>query len=597
MRSIQNNIKELRMSLLEVNDLQVQFNTQEGIVTAVKNLSFNIKQGETLGIVGESGSGKSQTVFALMGLQPANAMIKGSAKFEQQQLLNLPDSELNQIRSKKIAMIFQDPMTSLNPYMKVGEQLIEVLRQHNGMGKKQAFNESVAMLEAVKIPDAKQRMNQYPHEFSGGMCQRVMIAMALLCKPQLLIADEPSTALDVTVQAQIMQLLRELQSEFNTAIIMITHDLGVVAGICDNVLVMQNGEMKEYGSADDIFYRPKHPYTLGLLQAVPRLDKDVDSLQTASSIKADQHNVQSGETASKEAFCSSTKTKAESKAELDKSSTILDVQNIKVHFPIAKKNALPWSKPSILKAVDGVSFQVIAGETLGIVGESGSGKSTLARAIIGLLKPTSGKVIWKDQDLTQFTKQAWLVERCNIQMIFQDPLGSLNPRMTVGEIVAEPLRTYQPELSRSERKNQVQAIMTKVGLQPNLINRYPHEFSGGQCQRIGIARALVLKPKLIICDEPVSALDVSIQAQVINLLKQLQQELGLSLIFIAHDLAVVKQISDRVLVMYKGNKVEMAAVDKLYDEPQHDYTKALLSAVPIPDPEIEKNKKVLEYIG
>lgn len=589
------------MSLLEVNDLQVQFNTPEGIVTAVKNLSFNIKQGETLGIVGESGSGKSQTAFALMGLQPANAMIKGSAKFEQQQLLNLPDSELNQIRSKKIAMIFQDPMTSLNPYMKVGEQLTEVLRQHNGMNKKQAYNESVAMLEAVKIPDAKQRMNQYPHEFSGGMCQRVMIAMALLCKPQLLIADEPSTALDVTVQAQIMQLLRELQSEFNTAIIMITHDLGVVAGICDNVLVMQNGEMKEYGSANDIFYRPQHPYTLGLLQAVPRLDKDVDSLQTASTIKADQHNVQSVETVSQEASCSSTKPKAELKSELDKSSTILDVQNIKVHFTIAKKNALPWSKPSTLKAVDGVSFQVMAGETLGIVGESGSGKSTLARAIIGLLKPTSGKVIWQGQyqvhDLTQFTKQDWLAERCNIQMIFQDPLGSLNPRMTVGEIVAEPLRTYHPELTRSERKKQVQTIMTKVGLQPNLINRYPHEFSGGQCQRIGIARALILKPKLIICDEPVSALDVSIQAQVINLLKQLQQELGLSLIFIAHDLAVVKHISDRVLVMYKGNKVEMAAVDKLYGEPQHDYTKALLSAVPIPDPEIEKNKNVLEYTG
>ena len=585
-------------NLLEVNNLQVQFNTPEGIVTAVNNLSFNIKQGETLGIVGESGSGKSQTVFALMGLQPTNAIINGTAKFEQQLLLNLPESELNQIRSKKIAMIFQDPMTSLNPYMKVGEQLMEVLRQHNGMSKQQAYNESVAMLEAVKIPDAKGRMNQFPHEFSGGMCQRVMIAMALLCKPQLLIADEPSTALDVTVQAQIMQLLRELQREFNTAIIMITHDLGVVAGICDNVLVMQNGEMKEYGSADDIFYRPQHPYTLSLLQAVPRLDQDVDSLQTTSTIKADQDDIQSEATVSQEASCSQEKSlPIKTKAELDKPSIILDVQNIKVHFSIAKKNALPWTKPSTLKAVDDVSFQVMAGETLGIVGESGSGKSTLARAIIGLLKPTSGKVIWQEQDLTQFTKQDWLTERRNIQMIFQDPLGSLNPRMTVGEIVAEPLRTFHPELSRSERKQQVQAIMTKVGLQPNLINRYPHEFSGGQCQRIGIARALILKPKLIICDEPVSALDVSIQAQVINLLKQLQQELGLSLIFIAHDLAVVKHISDRVLVMYKGKKVEMATVDKLYGEPQHDYTKALLSAVPIPDPEIEKNKKVLDYIG
>ncbi|TYK66098.1 ABC transporter ATP-binding protein [Colwellia echini] len=574
--------------LLAVKDLQVQFNTPEGIVTAVNNLSFSIKQGETLGIVGESGSGKSQTVFALMGLQPSNAMIKGSATFEQQQLLNLPNSQLNKIRSKKIAMIFQDPMTSLNPYLKVGEQLIEVLRQHNGMSKKQAYNESVAMLEAVKIPHPAQRMNQYPHEFSGGMCQRVMIAMALLCKPQLLIADEPSTALDVTVQAQIMQLLRELQSEFNTAIIMITHDLGVVAGICDNVLVMQNGEMQEYGSADDIFYRPQNSYTQALLEAVPRLDKDVTNL---ASLSINEQASALAETESRPEL------KAESTAQPEKSTVILDVQDIKVHFSIVKKNALPWTKPSLLKAVDGVSFQVMAGETLGIVGESGSGKSTLARAIIGLLKPTSGKVIWHGQDLTQFDKQAWHAERRNIQMIFQDPLGSLNPRMTVGEIVAEPLRTYHPELSYNDRKQQVQAIMSKVGLHPNLINRYPHEFSGGQCQRIGIARALILKPKLIICDEPVSALDVSIQAQVINLLKQLQQELGLSLIFIAHDLAVVKHISDRVLVMYKGNKVEMSEVEKLYAEPQHDYTKALLSAVPIPDPKIERNKKVLEYVG
>ncbi|MBU2870674.1 ABC transporter ATP-binding protein [Colwellia sp. E2M01] len=576
-------------NLLEVNNLTVQFSTPEGIVTAVNNLSFSIKQGETLGIVGESGSGKSQTVFALMGLQPSNAIIHGSATFEQQPLLNIPASELNQIRSKKIAMIFQDPMTSLNPYMKVGEQLIEVLRQHNAMSKRQAYNESVAMLEAVKIPNAIQRMNQYPHEFSGGMCQRVMIAMALLCKPQLLIADEPSTALDVTVQAQIMQLLRELQSEFNTAIIMITHDLGVVAGICDNVLVMQNGEMQEVGSADDIFYRAQHPYTQALLAAVPRLDKDVENLQSLVTVSASIESEAEPEL--------TPKTNLEPEKTRDKPTAILDVQDIKVHFSIVKKNALPWTKPNNLKAVDGVSFQVMAGETLGIVGESGSGKSTLARAIIGLLRPTSGKVIWNGQDLTQFDKQEWLAERRNIQMIFQDPLGSLNPRMTVGEIVAEPLKTYHPELSRSERKEQVQAIMNKVGLQPNLINRYPHEFSGGQCQRIGIARALILKPKLIICDEPVSALDVSIQAQVINLLKKLQQELDLSLIFIAHDLAVVKHISDRVLVMYKGNKVEMADVEQLYTAPQHDYTKALLSAVPIPDPEIERNKIVLEYIG
>ncbi|WP_016954036.1 ABC transporter ATP-binding protein [Catenovulum agarivorans] len=572
------------MSLLKVTDLHVKFTTPEGTVTAVNNLSFSINQGETLGIVGESGSGKSQTAFALMGLQPANAIVTGSALFGEQQLLNLDEHSLNQIRSKQISMIFQDPMTSLNPYMKIGEQLIEVLRLHKGLSKQQAYNEALAMLDAVKIPHAKQRMGQYPHEFSGGMCQRVMIAMALLCKPKLLIADEPSTALDVTVQAKIMQLLRELQNEFNTAIIMITHDLGVVAGICQNVLVMNNGEMQEYASADDIFYRAQHPYTQRLLQAVPRLDKKLASLPTLT-----EHATTASQHASLDVTAA--------KKQHDHSSVLLDVQDIKVHFSIAAKNALPWSKAETLKAVDGISFQVNAGETLGIVGESGSGKSTLARAIIGLIKPTAGKVIWQGQDVTQFDKQAWRAERQNIQMIFQDPLGSLNPRMTVGEIVAEPLKTYYPELTRSQRKQKVQTMMNKVGLKPDLINRYPHEFSGGQCQRIGIARALILEPKLIVCDEPVSALDVSIQAQVINLLKQLQQELGISLIFIAHDLAVVKHISDRVLVMYKGNKVELEDAEQLYAAPQHDYTKALLSAVPIPDPNIEKNKTVLDYSG
>ncbi|AWB66349.1 ABC transporter ATP-binding protein [Saccharobesus litoralis] len=570
------------MSLLDVNDLQVKFTTPEGIVTAVNKLSYKVNQGETLGIVGESGSGKSQSVFALMGLQAPNAIIQGSARFEQQELLNLPEQQLNQIRAKQISMIFQDPMTSLNPYMKVGEQLMEVLRLHKGLSKQQAYAESLAMLDAVKIPKAQQRMTMYPHEFSGGMCQRVMIAMALLCKPKLLIADEPSTALDVTVQAQIMQLLKELQKEFNTAVIMITHDLGVVAGICDNVLVMHNGEKQEYGSAENIFYRPQHPYTKSLLQAIPRLDKNQHTLSTVSDAATNTEQ---------EPVVSAKKEKSTS----DTQQAILDVQDIKVHFAITQKNAWPWSKPEILKAVDGISFQVYPGETLGIVGESGSGKSTLARAIIGLVKPTAGKVIWQGKDLSQLDKQAWQHERSNIQMIFQDPLGSLNPRMTVGDIVAEPLKTHFPELSKTERKQQVQAIMTKVGLSPNLINRYPHEFSGGQCQRIGIARALILKPKLIICDEPVSALDVSIQAQVINLLQELQQELGLSLIFIAHDLAVVKHISDRVLVMYKGNKMEMESADTLYDNPQHPYTQALLSAVPIPDPQIERNKTVQEY--
>lgn len=592
------------MSLLTVKDLNVQFTTPEGIVTAVNDLSFEIAQGETLGIVGESGSGKSQSVFALMGLQAANAKISGSAIFEEQELLTMSDSELNKIRANQISMIFQDPMTSLNPYMPIGKQLIEVLRRHQGLSYAEAFVESVDMLDAVKIADAKSRMSMYPHEFSGGMCQRVMIAMALLCKPKLLIADEPSTALDVTVQAQIMRLLKELQADFNTSIIMITHDLGVVAGTCDNVLVMHNGEKQEYGSVDDIFYRPQHDYTKALLQAIPRLDDSQDKLLSlGESTAAEQASStqpifdESKLNPIEHAIINFGKPELSLKPEAE---VLLDVRNVHVDFPIVKNNVMPWFKPDVFKAVNGVSFNVKQGETLGIVGESGSGKSTLARSIIGLLKPTSGNVFWygngQEQDMGEFDKKTWRAERRNIQMIFQDPLGSLNPRMTVGDIVAEPLKTYHPELSNEQRKQQVQEMMVKVGLQPNLINRYPHEFSGGQCQRIGIARALILKPKLVICDEPVSALDVSIQAQVINLLKDLQQELGLSLIFIAHDLAVVKHISDRVLVMYKGNKVEMEEAEILYAEPKHDYTKALLSAVPIPDPDIEKNKVVKEYI-
>ncbi|EJU3250513.1 murein tripeptide/oligopeptide ABC transporter ATP binding protein OppF [Salmonella enterica] len=439
--------------LLEVNDLRVTFATPDGDVTAVNDLNFTLRAGETLGIVGESGSGKSQTAFALMGLLATNGRIGGSATFNGREILNLPERELNTLRAEQISMIFQDPMTSLNPYMRVGEQLMEVLMLHKGMSKAEAFEESVRMLDAVKMPEARKRMKMYPHEFSGGMRQRVMIAMALLCRPKLLIADEPTTALDVTVQAQIMTLLNELKREFNTAIIMITHDLGVV-------------------------------------------------------------------------------------------------------------------------------------------GESGCGKSTFARAIIGLVKATDGKVAWLGKDLLGMKADEWREVRSDIQMIFQDPLASLNPRMTIGEIIAEPLRTYHPKLSRQDVRDRVKAMMLKVGLLPNLINRYPHEFSGGQCQRIGIARALILEPKLIICDEPVSALDVSIQAQVVNLLQQLQREMGLSLIFIAHDLAVVKHISDRVLVMYLGHAVELGTYDEVYHNPLHPYTKALMSAVPIPDPDLERNKKI-----
>ncbi|MCL4128267.1 UNVERIFIED_CONTAM: hypothetical protein GTU68_014849 [Idotea baltica] len=517
-----------------------------------------------------------------MGLLAKNGIITGSAKFEGKEILNLPEKELNSIRAEQMAMIFQDPMTSLNPYMKVSHQLMEVLMLHKGMGKAEAFEESVRMLEAVKIPEARKRITMYPHEFSGGMRQRVMIAMALLCRPKLLIADEPTTALDVTIQAQIMQLLNELKSEFNTAIIMITHDLGVVAGSCDKVLVMYAGRTMEYGSVNEIFYEPSHPYAEGLLKAIPRLDQEGEILPTIPGNPPNLLRLPTG--CPYQERCHRVMDRYKK--------LILDIKNLKVHFSIPSKSIWPWAKPANLKAVDGVNVRLYEGETLGVVGESGCGKSTFARAIIGLVEATEGEVVWLGQDLTKLEDEPLRQKRKEIQMIFQDPLASLNPRMTVGDIIAEPLQTFYSKLTKEEVKDRVKEMMAKVGLLPNVINRYPHEFSGGQCQRIGIARALILKPKMIICDEPVSALDVSIQAQVVNLLKELQKELGLSLVFIAHDLSVVKHISDRVLVMYLGNEVELGESDALFSDPKHPYTKALMSAVPIPDPKLERAKVI-----
>ena len=558
------------MSLLDVRNLNVRFDTPDGEVHAVKDLSFRLERGETLGIVGESGSGKSQSVLSLMGLLADNGRAEGVAQFDGHNLLTLPEAELRRMRGQRISMIFQDPMTSLNPYLTLADQMVQVVREHERVSKKVARSRCLEMLEAVRIPEADDRLDRYPHELSGGMRQRVMIAASLLLNPEILVADEPTTALDVTVQAQILELMRDLSERFETSTILITHDLAVIAGTCERVLVMQGGELKEQGEVRKIFYEPQHAYTRALLKAVPRLDeKRVERLVGAGKVddiaKAAERGADDAVTA-----------------------PLLEVEDLRVTFSVQAGGL--WGRTRELKAVDGVSLVLAPGETLGVVGESGCGKSTLARAILKLVPAAAGRICMMGKGLDELDKAAMRKMRSELQVIFQDPLASLNPRMTVGDIVSEPLWTHKPQLDKVAVRKRVVEVLKRVGLEGRELNRYPHEFSGGQCQRIGIARALVLEPKLIICDEPVSALDVSIQAQIVNLLMDLQADLGLSLIFIAHDLAVVRHISHRVLVMYLGTAVEIASREDLYDRPSHPYTRALISSVPIPDPDKERSR-------
>ena len=560
-------------SIIQVRDLSVEFKTDEGVVNAVKKISFDVPRGKTVGLVGESGSGKSVTSLAVMRLipNPPGKITNGQILLNGKDLLKLSESQMREIRGNQISMIFQEPMTSLNPVFTVGDQISETLILHQKLSKQAAMEKSLSLLTQVGIPNPAERINSYPHELSGGQRQRVMIAMAIACEPDVLIADEPTTALDVTIQKQILDLLADLQKKMQMSILFITHDLGVIADIADEVVVMYRGDIVEKGRTEDIFIKPQHPYTKGLLACRPSLEKNPRRLPVVSDFMTADGKEKTVDVAV-------LKSQKQTRVISEKQTELLKIQNVKKHFPLQKGifgNVKTW-----VKAVDDVTLSVRKGRTLGLVGESGCGKTTLGRTILRLIEPTDGSIVYNGTDITKLDREQMRAMRRKMQIIFQDPYASLNPRMTIGAALMEPMIIHNLGSNRAERLEMAGELIKKVGLDRNMLNRYPHEFSGGQRQRICIARALAVKPEFIICDESVSALDVSIQAQILNLLLDLQEELHLTYVFISHDLAVVKFISDEVAVMYNGKVVEMNDAVGIYENPQHDYTKKLLSAIP-----------------
>ena len=561
----------MNSNVLDIQNLSLSFGENE----ILKNVSFSVPKGKIIGVVGESGSGKSITSLAVMGLLPKNANLSSDSKilFETESetidLLKLNSEEKRKFRGNKIGMIFQEPMTSLNPSIRCGEQVEEAIRLHLKLEKNQAKKRVIELFEKVLLPNPERIYKAYPHELSGGQRQRVMIAMAISCNPKILIADEPTTALDVTVQRTILDLIKKLQKEIDLSCIFISHDLGVIAEICDEVVVMYKGEIVEKGNVQAIFQNPKQNYTKGLIACRPRLDVRYKELPTISDyIKNENH----------QSIVYTKEERDEFHKEIYAQTPILEVKNLSKYF---------YSKPSLfgkekvsVKAVDDVSFKVYPGETLGLVGESGSGKTTLSRTVLLLEKPTAGEIFYRGKDIVKLSKEEVRKLRKEIQIIFQDPYSSLNPRMNISEILMAPMKVHSIGKNQKERLQKAGELLEKVGLKNSDLRKYPHEFSGGQRQRIGIARALALNPKFIICDESVSALDVSVQAQVLNLLNDLKEEFGLTYIFISHDLAVVKYMSDQLLVMQHGEQKELGDADEIYAHPKTNYTKELIEAIP-----------------
>lgn len=553
--------------MLKIENLSISFKSNQGIIKAVDSVNFEISKGMSLGLVGESGSGKSVTALAIMQLLPKQAIIEsGNIIFDEKNLIKLSPKEIRKIRGNKIAMIFQEPMTSLNPVMKCGKQLAEVYGKDQKLSKKEIKSLIIELFEKVKLPRPDSIYNSYPHEISGGQKQRIMIAMAIANKPELLIADEPTTALDVTVQKELIFLLNDLKKEYGMSLLFISHDLGLISELVDDIAVMYKGNIVEYGNVKEVFNNPQHNYTKGLLACRPPVDSKPKRLSTVEDFMNDDQKLKINH-------------KTSFKIKIDNSKEIiLNVEKLEKHFVI-DKNFIGKPK-SFVNAVDNVSFEVFKGETLGLVGESGCGKTTLSRSLLRLIDTDSGKIYFDEKDVLLLKNKQLKDYRKNLNIVFQDPYSSLNPRISIGNAITEPMKVHGLYKSEKERRQKAKELIEKVGLSADSYNRFPHEFSGGQRQRIVIARALALKPKFLICDEAVSALDVSVQAKVLNLLNDLKEEFGLTYIFISHDLNVVKYMSDRIMVMKDGKIVEIGTADEVYNFPKQTYTKQLIAAIP-----------------